>query len=324
MGALAASTVFSNIPAHAVPALPGPRVPTGAKLRGLNHVGSFEQDYQDTIWGGFWRTWDWSNWIRPQMEDIAKVANSVRFWGNTLPIADGSVSLDEYLGRWEQVLNLARELGLYVYPCGGDLRHWGDFSWKQSTQTYAVWSQLLAEYNNVIGVDITNEASDTLQSEPSRYSYRESEPADRLLEKLSDLVRRQGIPVTHSRSIRQKAGWTSAYFTDYLADFLDFHVYYPAAANDSADAYRQPWGEGKELIIGEFGKDTEVPSSVRTDYYDKIRAMCVSDSRCKGAFAWSAWDLGPAEPTQWGLFDGHRQLRSDIGDAFLSFPTKDP
>ena len=66
-----------------------PKIPAGVALRGLNHVGNFNQVNQDTIWAAMWRVWDWDNWIKPQLDDIAKVANAVRFWGNTLVMAEG-------------------------------------------------------------------------------------------------------------------------------------------------------------------------------------------------------------------------------------------
>lgn len=305
-------------PAPAIDA--GPRMPNGLKLRGLNHVGSFDQASRDTIWGGFWRTWDWASWIRPQLDDIAKVANAVRFWGNTLAIADGSITTAQYITRWEQALDYARSLGLLVYPCGGDLRHWGNFTWSQSTDAYSEWAGLLSGYTNVIGVDITNEASSALGSRPGTYSYRQSEPADQLLLELSGIVRNAGLPVAHSRSIQNSHQWSAGYFTDHLSDFLDFHVYYQPSRDDSLSVHQQPWSRGKRLIVGEFGQDTEVSSVERSDYYQAIKLMCNNDSRCVGAFAWSAWDLGQDKSTQWGLFDGQRNFRSDIGTVFLSFP----
>ena len=48
--------------------------------------------------------------------------------------------------------------------------------------------------------------------------------------------------------------------------------------------------------------------------------MCDNDPRCMGALAWSAYDLGPTNDLQWGLFDQQRQLRTDIGQLFSTFP----
>jgi hypothetical protein len=296
----------------------GPKT-SGAKLRGANLVGGFNQVSGDTVWAALWRVWDWDNWIRPQLDDIAKVSNAVRFWGNTLVVADGSLTLTQYLTRWRQVLDYIQSLGLYVYPCGGDLGHWGDYTWAQSTQTYSELAQLLASYSNVIGVDIVNEAR-SLGHDPDNFSYQQPEPVEKLLVELGGIVRAAGLPITYSRSIRDKSGWSLDYFTDHMGDFLDFHVYYSPGPNDSLIASQQPWGVDKRLIIGEFGQDLTVASAQRTAYYDAIRTMCANDPNCLGAFAWSAWDLGTTATSQWGLYDAGRVLRQDIGEPFAKFP----
>ena len=301
------------------PLASGPKTPAGVKLRGANHVGSFSRVSGDTVWAALWRVWDWDNWIRPQLDDIATVGNAVRFWGNTLVMVDGSLTLAQYLAHWRQALDYIQSLGLYVYPCGGDLGHWGDYTWAQSTQTYTELAQLLASYPNVIGVDIVNEAR-SLNYNPDHDSYRQPEPVDKLLAELGGIVRAAGLPITYSRSMRDPSGWSLDYFTDHMGDFLDFHVYYSPGPTDSLIAYQQPWGAGKQLIVGEFGRDITDSSATRTAYYDAVRTMCGNDSNCLGGFAWSAWDLGTTATSQWGLFDQARVLRKDIGEPFSRFP----
>ena len=177
-GIAAASALSGSITAAAIPnaqASSNPNIPPGVKFRGVNLAGNFAQttaaDGND-IWASLWGAWDWSGLIAPQLDDIAKIGNTVRIIGNTLVMALGSITLTQYLARWKQLLDHAQSLGLLVYPCGGDLGHWGIYTWAQSTQTYTQLAQLLKSYPNVIGVDIVNEASQPLQQVGSTYDAR--------------------------------------------------------------------------------------------------------------------------------------------------------
>jgi hypothetical protein len=324
-GIAAVGALSGSVGAVAIPnaqALSDPHVPAGVKFRGVNLAGNFTQttaaDGND-IWASLWGAWDWGGLIAPQLDDIAKVGNTVRVIGNTLVMALGSIALTQYLARWTQLLDHAQSLGLYVYPCGGDLGHWGNYTWGQSTQTYTQLAQLLKSYPNVIGVDIVNEASQPL--EPVGWTYNQPEPVADLLPELGGIVRSVGLPITYSRGIATSSGWTLDYFTDQLGDFLDFHVYYLPEATDSLQAY-DAGGPNKKLIIGEFGINTTSSPDDRAAYYNAMRAMCANDPRCVGALAWSAYDLGPSNDMQWGLFDGQRHLRTDIAQPFSTFPVQ--
>ena len=209
-----------------------------------------------------------------------------------------------------------------MYPCGGDLGHWGNFTWAQSKETYTELAQLLAGYPNVIGVDITNEAYATLNGTPDEFTYHQAEPVDQLLTELGNVVRAAGLPITHSRDMSDSSGWSVDYFTDHLGDFLDFHVYYTPGATDSLTAYRQSWGAGKQLIVGEFGMDVAVGSAVTRRLLQQRAGYVRPDPNCHGAFAWSAWDLAATKDTEWGLFDRQRVVRADIGDPFSTFPVR--
>lgn len=301
--------------------LSDPRIPGGVKFRGVNLVNNFTQttaaDGND-IWASLWGVWNWSGLIAPQLEDIAKIANAVRIFGNTLVMALGRITLTQYLARWKQFLDHAQSLGLFVYPCGGDLGHWGKYTWAQSTETYTELAQLLESYPNVIGVDIVNEASQPL--ERVGWTYNQPEPVADLLTELGSIVRSAGLPITYSRSVATSSGWTQDYFTDHLGDFLDFHVYYLPEATDSLQAYGQSSSVYKTLIIGEFGIGNTVSPEDRAAYYNAVRVMIDNDPRCMGALAWSAYDFGPTKNMQTGLFDPQRQLRPDIGQPFSTFP----
>jgi hypothetical protein len=325
IGIVAAGTLSASARAAAVPTIPGlsePNIPPGVRLRGVNLVGNYNQTtaaHGNDIWASMWGVWNWSGLIAPQLEDIANIANAVRIIGNTLVMALGSINLAQYLARWKQFLDQAQSLKLFVYPCGGDLGHWGKFTWEQSTDTYFELAQLLASYPNVIGVDIVNEASQT-PAPPVGWTYNQPEPLADLLTELGGMVRSVGLPVTYSRGIVNSRGWEQDYFTDQLGDFLDFHVYYLPGATDSLLHPGQPGGANKKLIIGEFGVNNTDSPDDRAAYYNAMRVMCANDPRYMGALAWSAYDIGATKDLQWGLFDSQRRLRKDIGQPFSAFP----
>jgi hypothetical protein len=324
-GIAAASALSGSVAAAGIPtanAISDPNVPPGVKFRGVNLAGSFTRttaaDCND-IWASLWGVWDGGGFIAPQLEDIAKIANTVRVIGNTLVMALGRITLTQYLGRWKQLLDHAQSLELFVYPCGGDLGHWGNYTSAQSAEAYTHLAQLLKSYPNVIGVDIVNEAAQPL--EQVGWTYNQPEPVADLLTELGSIVRSVGLPITYSRGIATSSGWALDYFADHLGDFLDFHVYYLPGPTDSFQAYDLAGGN-KKLIIGEFGMNTTSSSDDRAAYYNAMRLMCANDPRCAGALAWSAYDLGPTNDMQWGLFDEQRQLRADIGQPFSTFPVQ--
>jgi hypothetical protein len=301
--------------------LSDPGIPPGIKFRGVNLVNNFTRttaaDGND-IWASLWGVWDWHGLIAPQLEDIATIANAVRIFGNTLVMALESITLSQYLARWQQFLDHAQSLGLFVYACGGDLGHWGNYTWAQSTETYRQLARLLKSYPNVIGVDIVNEASQPLS--PVGWTYNQPEPVAEMLTELGGIVRSAGLPITYSRSVATRNAWAQDHFTDQLGDFLDFHVYYLPQATDSLHAYARPTNVNKRLIIGEFGITNASSPEQRAAFYNAARDMIDNDPRCMGAFAWSAYDFGPTGEMQTGLFDQHRRLRPDIAGPFATFP----
>jgi hypothetical protein len=306
-------------------ALGNPEIPAGVKIRGANHVLKFEhsgpQDLNDA-WAALWRVWDWSGWVQPQLDDIAKVGNAVRFWGNTLVLALGNLSLSQYLAQWKQALDYIDTLGLLVYPCGGDLAHWGGYTVDESIKCYHELASLLATYNNVIGMDIVNEAAlfPWYQSAPSARLYQQPQPYDQFVQQLGASVRAQKIPVAYSRSLSAADQWTLESPLDAAGDFLDFHVYYTPSSTDSLGIYETSWGAGKKMLIGEFGMNETESSDTRRECYTAIRNMTVNDPNCMGALAWAAYDPAKTPAWEFGLFDRRRVLRDDIGEPFSTFP----
>lgn len=300
--------------------------PADLRMRGVNHVLKFEDaDVLDekNAWAALWRVWDWPNWIKPQLDDISTLGNAVRFWGNTLVLAQGNITLEQYLDRWIQVLDYTKSLGLLMYPCGGDLLHWGDYSLAASKECYGELSAIFAGYEHVIGMDIANESSAfpwNQQNKPTEFHYQQPIPYTNFLLELGDSVRSNSIPITYSRNLWKADQWLQENSLDASGDFIDIHVYYTPGIDDSKPIYGTQWGSGKKLIVGEFGMGLNMEASTRDTHYTAVRNMAVSDENCVGAFAWSAYDPFTTPVWETGLFDRQRVPREDIVAPFLTLP----
>jgi Cellulase (glycosyl hydrolase family 5) len=328
-GLNATGSLLAPAKAAAAPLGSPPLVPPGTRIRGANITPLFANIIpadQESVWAAMWRSWDWSGRLQPQIDDAANVGNAVRFFGNTACIAQGSVTTADYLARWRQLLDYCAAKNLYVYPCGGDLGHWGNMRYAQATDLFTAWAKLLHDYPNVVGVDVTNEAygyARKLVTGPTVYNQRE--PILTLLKNLGDIVRANaGVPVTHSFPLSDPSWWTLN--TDpipqlfAMSDFLDYHVYCDTDPTQAATAFTTPWGRGKHMVIGEFGVNLTMGPDERTYRYEQVRDIVVAEGDIAGAFAWACWDLGDNAETQWGLYDSERRLRADISTPFDSLP----
>ena len=303
------------------------RIPANVRLRGANIVCSVEQktglDWNDE-WVWLWRAFDWNNWWRPQIDDAAAVGNAVRLFGCPKAIAVGVIDQGTYLARWEQVLDYVAAKNLYAYPCGGDLGHWGEMPDSQAIDLYGAWADLLKKYTNVIGVEITSEALSAMATPQAGM------PSDPLatLKSLTDTVRaHSGLAVTHSMSLTDPGLWTWDGGGIYplpqlfeMSDFLDYHVYCTTTPQAAAQAFTTPWGQGKQMVVGEFGCNLTISSKARRATYKQMHDIVASDNRFAGALAWSCWDPSNTTDSQYGLYDVKRRLRTDISVPFATIP----
>ncbi len=308
----------------------GLKIPASTRLRGVNIVPTFAAGIipadRDSVWAAMWRVWNWSGWIKPQIDDAAAIGNAIRFFGNTHCIAQGNITQATYLAQWQQVLDYSVAKGMYIYPCGGDLGHWGNFTWSQSVALYTAWAKMLSTYPNVVGVDITNEAWGQMQPVSVRpTTYNQPESYVDLLAALSGIVRGEaGVPIAHSFPLADSSWWTLSkdpiptLFE--MSDFLDYHIYASATPAQAAQAFANSWGVGKHMMIGEFGVNETQSSNERTARYQQIRNIVASRTDIDGALAWSCWDLESAPDGQSGLYDPSRRLRTDISTPFTTIP----
>jgi hypothetical protein len=294
------------------------------RIRGVNIAPGPDDWDGDSPWAELWSTWDWDGRIKDEVDDAVSVgANCLRLIGNTHVVTSGALTEEVYLQRWTQFLDYAKSRGLWVYPCGGDLSHWGDTTLKAAEDLYNDWAVLLSTADHVVGVDVTNEAP-----EQSRIvggiAYHEPESWYYTIKCLGEILRATSKkPITHSRSVAKPgAGWQfGSPETDLISDFLDVHVYAVDTPNDADPLYTSGWGAGKQLILGEFGTDMTVDSTSRTSFYYQVKELINHSANCVGGLAWAVYDAGTIPVSQPGLYDGSRTLREDIAKPFVTFPT---
>ena len=282
-----------------------PSVGAGIRLRGGNLNPGPQHARQYDLWAALWHDWDWSEWIQPLIDDLKSVGgNALRVFGNTLVVTSGAIDSAAYLDRWRQLLDYTAALDMSVLPCGGDLSHWGgNTTWTAAEDLYGAWARLLAPYDNVIGLDVTNEASDQ-HAAGTVVTYSQPEPWYATITHLGEVARREsGKPITHSRSVRNPLNWRNgSVITDAVSDFISVHCYYAPGPNDPVPLRESPWGAGKSLIIGEFGASASDSSSM----YGGVTALVAADAANVGALVWPTYDIsgegdnalfyGPGEP----------------------------
>ncbi|KAA0023853.1 cellulase family glycosylhydrolase [Antrihabitans cavernicola] len=279
--------------------------------------------YTPSVWAGLWQTWDWSTWIKPMVDDSKSAgANAIRLIGNTHVVTSGMITQQQYMDRWKQLLDYATEQDLYVFPCGGDLGHWGSATtWAKAEALYSSWAKLLSSYAPVIGVDITNEAS-AQYSSAYVTTYNQPEKWQDTIKHLGEVVRSiSGKPITHSRSIDKVGVWCNgSIYTDLLSDFISIHCYYTPDPSDAQRLSSTDWGRNKELLIGEFGIAMNSAPADRIARYDGVKRLVKGADGCVGALAWSGYDLDDHPENQFGLFDADRRGREDILSQYRTFP----
>jgi hypothetical protein len=300
------------------------QIGTSGRVRGVC-IGPGVDDFRgDSAWTGLWQRWDWDGRIKNELDDAAAVgANCVRLFGNTHVVTSNVITRAEYLLRWSQFLSYSKSLGLWVYPCGGDLSSWGATTLEAAEDLYHGWAELLAAQDHVVGVDITNEAS-AQSRKVGGIAYRQPESWLYTVKRLGEMVRVvSGKPITHSRGLStyDAASWQfGSPETDSLSDFLDVHCYRSLSPHDADVLYSAEWGAGKQLVIGEFGANMTIDSSSRTAAYDGVKALIGNSPNCVGGLAWTIYDTGTDAASMYGLYDANRNPRPDIATSFGTFP----
>lgn len=344
-GALAATLPAARVEANPSSPLaasaPMDRLPNNVRLRGVNIVcnakplGRPWTDFGTNVWAAMWTTWDWDNWIKPQIDDAARAGNSVRLWGSTQTFLAGHITENVYYARWQQLLDYCAKKALYMLPSGSDLQNdvKRSLSSAEAAVHYAKWTNMLAQYPGVIGVDLMNEAWG--MTVPGTKSQSDYTWLLTTLRACADAVHQHGLPVTVSFPVFDSSVWSwnsngpkpagpifgahpyEPFFE--LCDFLDFHIYADTTPADIANTFANSWARGKPMIFGEFGIDADQPPAARSAFYAMVQQLVSARADQLGALAWSCYDVNDTD-NSYGLYSAPGILRADTAAAFASFP----
>lgn len=234
-------------------------------------------------------------------------------------VADGTFTQATYLARWTQFLDYVQSLGLYVYPCGGDLGHWGTATDGTASTLYQAWGALVDTYPNVVGIDVTNELLTTQRDAAARTRASRLTTAAALTSALRSVT---SLPLAHSRVVQSDGDWDTRDFADLLdiGDFIDAHLFYTPGVNGPAALQNHPW-RSTPVVVGEFGVNMVSSSADRIARYAAVKAMLAGHGQMLGGLAWAASDQGAAAADQFGLVSRAGAVRSDIADVFQALPT---
>lgn len=302
----------------------------------------------------------WTTWWKPALDAAVTVGNCVRIIGDPSLVINGT-SQATYLGWWKTILDYCQSIGLYVYATNIGFERWG---WAPNSSTallttlHAGWAQLLAQYPNVIAVDISNEAcwstssalDNTATGNPTGNANSQSY-TNMLLACAAAVRANCSLAVTYSASITAQgqvpwnwfaAGWfphSMQLLTD--ADFMDFHLYAnPMLTPAMLQAYHSDpnklgiysYSLGKQQLHGEFNA-AGASSASRTALFDAIATISATNSSFDGgAIVWQNYDFNPYPLTstgqsssppanQVGLWQYQGgPFRTDVSGAFATIP----
>lgn len=325
------------IPAPWYQPKPNVPLPSNVRLRGGNIVcnafpgpsGQVWSDYGPTVWDAMWAVWDWEGWIKPQIDDLVSLGgNAVRLWGGgSLVNPAGLMTMSTYLAQWKQLLDYCASLNLYVYPTGGDwsVGTYGLLTQAQAIPVFNEWVPLLADYPNVIAVDLINEVWSAPVGGGGSYSATVE-----MIQALAGIVRGHGIPTAVSFSITESDWWNFdsngtigtypvAPFME-ASDIIDIHCYATTTNANLTATMGQTWAQGKLMLFGE----TDNGAVATTDpaaaaWYTTIEGLIASSSNMVGAFAWSVYDVAPSGNT-FGLFSAPGTPVTNITTPFQTWP----
>jgi hypothetical protein len=295
----------------------------GKKIRG----GNITVKPSGQGWQGMWAEWDWTNWIKPQVDRaVALGMNTVRVIGSAecvivdpIPVTLPKISQATYLARWQQLVEYCQSVGLYLYPVV--VQKWDfidtqtptyNFQASNVTNVVTATAQLLGVYTNVIGFDCFQEGDAT-------YGLA---VADVLAMYSAIRAVAPTVPLTTSNSTggfgTLRGFWDDTTSLSYQAwtatggsDFIDIHLYTDALVASDLDGFIQR--VGKPVLIGEFGDSVDQTTGAIAARYAAMAAVH-NRQGVIGSLVWALADQTTTSTDEWGVWD-------NTGFSQPSFPS---
>lgn len=277
-------------------------IPSTRKLFGFNLVPKKEDIYGGVAWEHMIQTWDWDNWIKPQIDLHAGNyigCNALRMIGGCYGIAAGLYTQDFYDARWRQLADYCAQLGIYLYPSctgKGTLNNSTVISNDGIANIFATSLLKLQAYSNIIGVDVVQEANVN------------AAPSDANLIDILRRVRAAGVtlPLTCSSGEINVASAATApwlYAMGQHFDFVDIHNYTYPITMQSFDGVLAAFPD-KDILVGEWGRPQSIAEAQRlADLKQILELMNSGERRIRGGLRWAATDQDTLATNQWGDYD---------------------
>ena len=278
-----------------------------------------------------WRLWDWSGWIKPQIDAAAALgANCIRMQGDAVVrVGDatnhgsatwnGTITLAAFNAQLDQLITYLASKGMYFYACAFDGSFTGGITEANLQQYVTDYTTQVSKnsYTNVIGIDVMQEFD--------AYSINITPAQAITAAKAVFGAGQTTLPVTCSCNGASGASGlnpssNTAYSTAAAAgaDYLDCHIYYTPSAADLDPLLANTLGAGSSALpvfIGETGINysanpnagstaTPITALSRMKHYDYLLRLFNRDvASLRGYCAWAITKEWTTDSQDWGLYD---------------------
>jgi len=309
-----------------------PAVNFAGKVKGVNFTSKPGAPSQRA----YWMEWDWSGWIRPQIDcAIALGANAIRIMGDVAMLLNGGVSQitnprlyqrmtqATYNARLQQLMAYCVEnhLALYYTGCSPYDTNGADngniAAYNANPQAFisvlasnigSVTSGATDYTSSILGCDLVQEAN----------AWGNAKAVNAIYAALRPLIPR-AIPCTFSASVRmQDDQWIASIASS--CDFLDYHVYpllygidsAPTVATVAAVRAAHP---DMDILFGEGGIDSGAFTAAQVEAWIQGLINIGDSTYSRGALLWAAQDQDQA----YGAFDTAWHPRASIAGPWLKW-----
>lgn len=288
-------------------------VPSHIRISGQNIAPKLEHVTPDKgVWAHLHEAWltdpaIWTDWIRPQIDySIGNLGcNCIRLISGNLGVYVGDYTQAQHDGLWAQLAGYLADRKCYLYPALGQ----GNFytvgyaagasaAWVASSISATL--TVLADYPNIIGVDVLQEAGswagDTAIFCNEVYANVKSAHPE--------------MPLTfsaykHMTTYADMKTW----FASINHDFLDFHFYpsnYPNLSSPITATDLNYWRQtypNEDILFGEAGIPQSNTDAEKAAFLKALYKIANEDSRVRGILGWAANDQDVVTNNQWGVYN---------------------